>query len=95
VTWHGFALNVSTDLRWFDLIVACGIPGVTMTSVARELAVIRPEMPEVMERVVAAMTEVFRFDGTVWIPVEELVVRTGTGVNRADTGPADHGRLPR
>jgi lipoyl(octanoyl) transferase len=37
VTWHGFALNVNTELRYFDLIVPCGIGGVTMTSVAREL----------------------------------------------------------
>lgn len=38
VTFHGFALNVSTDLSYFDLIVPCGIKDVTMTSVARELA---------------------------------------------------------
>ena len=37
VTYHGFALNVSTDLRGFELIVPCGIHGVTMTSVAAEL----------------------------------------------------------
>jgi lipoyl(octanoyl) transferase len=37
VTLHGFALNVSNDLSGFDLIVPCGIPGVRMTSVAREL----------------------------------------------------------
>ena len=36
VTWHGFALNVSTDLRYFDLIVPCGIGGVDMTSIDRE-----------------------------------------------------------
>ena len=37
VTWHGFALNVTTALSYFDLIVPCGIHGVEMTSVAREL----------------------------------------------------------
>lgn len=37
VTWHGFALNVTTDLSYFDLIVPCGISGVVMTSMAREL----------------------------------------------------------
>jgi len=37
VSWHGFALNVTTDLAPFDLIVPCGIPDVVMTSVAREL----------------------------------------------------------
>ena len=37
VTWHGFALNVTTDLTYFDLMVPCGIADVTMTSVEREL----------------------------------------------------------
>jgi lipoyl(octanoyl) transferase len=37
MTFHGFALNVNTDLSYFDLIVACGIRDVVMTSVAQEL----------------------------------------------------------
>ena len=37
VTTHGFALNVTNQLNQFGLIVPCGIPGVAMTSVEREL----------------------------------------------------------
>jgi len=37
VTWHGFAYNVSTDLRNFDLIVPCGIAGCKATSLEKLL----------------------------------------------------------
>ncbi len=37
VTSHGFALNVNTDLSYFDLIIPCGIASRPVTSMAREL----------------------------------------------------------
>lgn len=37
ITMHGFALNVSTDLRYFDYIKPCGINGITMTSISKLL----------------------------------------------------------
>jgi lipoyl(octanoyl) transferase len=37
VAYHGVALNVSTDLSLFSLVIPCGMPQVEMTSLAREL----------------------------------------------------------
>jgi lipoyl(octanoyl) transferase len=60
VTWHGFALNITTDLSFFDLIVPCGIQAVTMTSVERELAGAEaPSLNEMAGVVANAFGEVF------------------------------------
>jgi lipoyl(octanoyl) transferase len=62
VTSHGFALNVSTDLEQFKLIVPCGIADRGVTSLERLLGR-RVEMREVQSRVAARFGEVF--DGVV------------------------------
>jgi lipoyl(octanoyl) transferase len=64
VTWHGFALNVTTDLSFFDLIVPCGIQQVTMTSMERELpgGVAPPSLSEMATAVTTAFGDVFRLE---------------------------------
>ena len=37
VTMHGFALNVDTDLRYYDYIIPCGIRGKGITSINKEV----------------------------------------------------------
>jgi lipoate-protein ligase B len=55
ITWHGFALNVESDLHGFEAIVPCGLRGVEMTSVARELGAAAPA--DLWERARAAVAE--------------------------------------
>ena len=57
VTWHGFALNVTTDLAHFDRIVQCGIQNVEMTSVQKEVG--RGTGEGLWEKSVAAVVEGF------------------------------------
>ena len=47
---HGLALNVTTNLAHFDLIVPCGLAGRAVTSLSRELGVACPAMDEVKHR---------------------------------------------
>jgi lipoyl(octanoyl) transferase len=65
VTSHGFAFNVSTDLRFFDLIVPCGIVDKRPTSLERILGR-AVHSSDVRKRLVARFSEVF---GCIMIPV--------------------------
>jgi lipoyl(octanoyl) transferase len=58
VTSHGFAYNVSTDLRYFDLIVPCGIAGKRATSLEKLLGR-RMEVAEIAPRIAARLGEIF------------------------------------
>jgi lipoyl(octanoyl) transferase len=58
ITMHGFALNVSTDLRGFELIVPCGIEDREVTSLEREIGA-APSIDAVMARVEVHFARVF------------------------------------
>jgi lipoate-protein ligase B len=61
ISYHGFALNVAPNLKHFDLIHPCGLKGVAITSMAKELG--RPlEVKEVQPSVIHAFAEEFHFD---------------------------------
>jgi lipoate-protein ligase B len=57
ITWHGFALNVDCDLAGFECIVPCGLHGVAMSSIARELGEAAP--PDLAHRAREAVKTAF------------------------------------
>lgn len=60
LTYHGFALNVNTDLSYFDMIVPCGIKDVRMTSIQRWLAKREQvDMAEAEQHIMDAFSRVF------------------------------------
>jgi lipoyl(octanoyl) transferase len=61
VTSHGFAYNVSTDLRYFDLIVPCGIADKRATSLEKLLGR-GVKMEEVSPRIAAHLGELLCLD---------------------------------
>lgn len=63
VTMHGFALNVNTDLKYFDHIVPCGIKDKDVTSLSRELGTDQ-NLEEVAEKLKNNIASLFEMELT-------------------------------
>lgn len=61
VTIHGFALNVNTDMRYFDYIIPCGISDKQVTSMKRELEQ-EVDYEEVKQKIKKHFVDVFGFE---------------------------------
>ncbi len=61
MTSHGFAFNVTTDLRDFNLIVPCGIASCPVTSLEKEVAdpTILPDLESLAQRAAGQFGDVF------------------------------------
>jgi lipoate-protein ligase B len=71
VTRHGFALNVNTDLSFYNLIVPCGIVGKGVTSMQKQL--LRAlNLEEIADRYIAEFGSVFK---RRMIPMTAAVLR--------------------
>jgi len=58
ITRHGFALNVTPDMSYWDGIIGCGLSGYSITSLA-VLHSTPPTMSQVIQAVIAAFEDVF------------------------------------
>jgi lipoyl(octanoyl) transferase len=78
VTSHGLALNVATDLSFFDLIIPCGITSKPVTSMAKELGA-APSMEEVANTVSCQFGQVFGSQ-MLWLDSLDALVGPAVGV---------------
>ncbi len=67
VTMHGFALNVNTDLGYFDNIIPCGIRGKAVTSIEAELNQ-KLDIKEIKEKILKHFQNLFEVEGFVTSP---------------------------
>jgi len=89
VTSHGFALNVNTDLSYFNLIVPCGITAKPVTSMQKELG-LELDMNEVAQSVSRNFGRVF---GSQMLSVETIEALLGNRVGLPMKVPAELQRL--
>ena len=60
VTMHGLALNVNTNLKYFENIIPCGIEGKDVTSIERETNK-KVDIADIEKKLINNLSEVFEF----------------------------------
>lgn len=70
VTMHGFALNVNSDLGYFDHIIPCGIRGKSVASLHVELGVERVDEVEIKQKILKYFEELFEMEFIHSIPTD-------------------------
>ena len=60
ITFHGLALNVNTDLTYFDRIIPCGLAWAGVTSMKEELRT-EQNLPHIRERFLHNFSEIFSY----------------------------------
>ena len=70
ITYHGLALNVNTDLSYFNRIVPCGLAWAEVTSMAKELGA-ELDQREVRDRFLHHFAEVFDYGDLRESPIAE------------------------
>lgn len=63
ITFHGLALNVNTDLSYFDRIIPCGLDWADVTSMSKELDA-KQEVKQVQKVFLLRFAEVFAYSNT-------------------------------
>jgi lipoate-protein ligase B len=82
VSYHGIALNIAPDLGDFDLIDACGMPGVASTSIALEAG--RPnEAPSTVS-----------VERAAWTFASALAAELGAPLEICDAAESDLSPMP-
>lgn len=70
VTYHGFALNVCSDLSGFELIHPCGLHGIRMTTLARLLGDRAPSLDAARRVTAETVARRLGYAGAAWKPAE-------------------------
>ena len=58
ITMHGLAVNINTDLSYFDNIISCGIEGVKMTTIDKELGK-KIAMNDIKKQLISNFNKIF------------------------------------